>query len=55
MFLALLFFGVVTPTAWIMRAMGKDLLGLRRDPQAASYWVHRQPPGPDANTMHRQF
>jgi hypothetical protein len=53
--MALLFFTTVTPIALIMRARGKDPLRLRRDPDARSYWIERQPPGPMPDTMPRQF
>lgn len=53
--LALLFYGVVTPTGLILRALGKDPLRLRFDRGAASYWIPRKPPGPDAESMKNQF
>lgn len=53
--MGLLFFLTITPVALIMRARGKNLLTLKRDPAAASYWIHRQPPGPAPDTMRRQF
>lgn len=53
--MGLLFFATVTPIALIMRAVGKDPLRLRRDDAAASYWILRDPPGPDAESMRRQF
>ena len=53
--MALLFYGVVTPTALIMRLFGQDPLRLRFDPQAKSYWIERRPPGPDPQTMRHQF
>ncbi len=53
--LGLLFFLVVTPTAWLMRLAGKDPLRIRADPAAASYWVERDPPGPDPASMKKQF
>ena len=53
--MALLFYGVVTPTGLVMRMLGKDLLCLRRDPKAASYWVHREAPGPPPDSMKNQF
>ena len=53
--LALLFYTVVVPTGLIMRALGKDLLGLRRDRGAASYWIHRDPAGPQPESMRNQF
>ncbi len=52
---AALFYGVVTPVAWIARLAGKDLLRLRRDPAATSYWIERRPPGPAAGSMKQQF
>ncbi len=36
--LTLLFLLLVTPMGWILRLAGKDLLQLRRDPQARTYW-----------------
>jgi len=53
--MALLFFTTVTPIALIMRAMGKDPLRLRLDPNVPTYWIDRRPPGPSADTMPRQF
>lgn len=53
--MALLFYGVVLPTGLIMRAPGRDLLRIKRDPQASSYWIVRQPPGPAPETMKDQF
>jgi hypothetical protein len=53
--LGLLFFVVVTPTGWIMRALGKDMLRLRRDPAAASYWIERKPPGPAPDSLKDPF
>lgn len=53
--LGLLFFLTVTPTALIMRALGKDPLRLRMEPDAATYWIERTPPGPDPATMPKQF
>ena len=53
--MALLFYGTVLPTGLVMRMMGKDLLRLRRQPDADSYWIVRNPPGPAAETMKDQF
>jgi hypothetical protein len=53
--LGIMFFAVITPMGWLMRAMGKDLLRLRRDPDASSYWIERNPPGPAAETFKDQF
>jgi Saxitoxin biosynthesis operon protein SxtJ len=53
--LGLLFYVTVTPIALIMRLLGKDPLRLRRDPDAASYWIDRTPPGPGPESMTNQF
>jgi len=53
--MALLFYGTVLPTGLVMRAMGKDLLRLKREPDADSYWIVRAPPGPAPDTMKDQF
>ena len=53
--LAVIYFGVVTPTGLLRRALGKDPLGLKRDPDAESYWIVRKPPGPDRESMSNQF
>src|SRR5262245_46085967 len=53
--MALLFYGTVLPTGLIARAMGKDLLRLKREPDAASYWIVRTPAGPAPDTMEDQF
>jgi hypothetical protein len=39
----------------LMRLCGKDSLRLRREPDAASYWIEREPPGPPPETMRNQF
>jgi hypothetical protein len=53
--MALLFYGTVLPTGLVMRMMGRDLLRLKRQPGADSYWIVRQPPGPSPETMKDQF
>ena len=53
--MALLFYGTVWPTGLVMRAMGKDLLRLKREPNATSYWIVRTPPGPAPESMKDQF
>ena len=51
----LLFYTSVTPMGLLLRRYGKDLLRLRRDPNARSYWIERRPPGPAPETMRNQF
>ncbi len=53
--LGLLFYLAVTPTALILRLMGRDPLRLRLDRQASTYWISRQPPGPEPQSMRQQF
>ena len=52
--MGLLFYGAVTPTGLIMRAFGKDILGLRRN-DGPTYWRDRDPPGPATGSMKNQF
>jgi Saxitoxin biosynthesis operon protein SxtJ len=49
------FYLVFAPFGWLLRRMGKDFLQLRRAPDAASYWIPRQPPGPEPASMSKQF
>jgi hypothetical protein len=53
--LGLLFFLSIVPIGLIMRARGKDLLRLKFDRSARSYWIERNPPGPPPETMRKQF
>ena len=53
--MGLVFYLTVTPTAAIMRLLGKDPLRLKIDKSARSYWIERTPPGPAPETMSQQF
>ena len=53
--MGLVFFTTVVPIGLVLRAVGKDPLRLRREPAAASYWIRREPPGPEPDTMKQQF
>jgi hypothetical protein len=53
--LGIMFYLVVVPMGLLMRALGKDLLRLRRDAAAGSYWIKRDPPGPRPDSMSDQF
>jgi len=53
--MGLIFFGVVTPIALLARLRGVDPMRRRFDPGAKTYWIERDPPGPDPATMERQF
>jgi hypothetical protein len=52
--LMLLFLVVVTPMAVVMRLLGKRPLRLVPDPNAASYWIKREPQS-GSSTMRQQF
>lgn len=49
--MGLIFFVTITPIALYFRVSGKDQLRLKLDPDARSYWIDREPPGPDPKTM----
>jgi hypothetical protein len=44
--LTLTFFLVITPMGIVLRLIGKDLLGMRGDPDIATYWVPVEEDGP---------
>ena len=52
--MGLLFYGVMTPYAYVLRWLGKDLLRLHIDSSAESYWIERKPPGPAPEPIKRQ-
>ena len=53
--MGLLFYLSVVPIGIVMRLLGKDLLRLRLDKEAESYWIERKPPGPAPESMSNQF
>lgn len=53
--LGLLFFVTITPIGILMKLLGKDLLRLKFDKGAKSYWIERDPPGPPPESMSNQF
>jgi hypothetical protein len=53
--LGLIYLTTIVPIGLIMRAFGHDPLRLKSDPQAPTYWVKREPPGPAPETMIHQF
>jgi hypothetical protein len=53
--MGVIFFGLLTPVAAIMRLRGRDVLQRRFDPARESYWIRRDPPGPDGSSFPRQF
>jgi hypothetical protein len=51
----LIFVLSVVPTGLLLRLFGKDPLRLRRDTEANSYWIARDPPGPPPESLKDQF
>ncbi len=44
----------IIPTGLIRKMLGKDTLRLKK-PDVDSYWITREPPGPDGRSYERQF
>jgi len=40
--LAVLYFGMFVPIAWLMRVTGRRPLHLNRDPALSTYWIERE-------------
>ncbi len=53
--LGVIFYGIFAPTAWVMRLAGRDAMKRRFEPAARTYWVEREPPGPDPAGLPNQF
>ncbi|HUQ38308.1 MAG TPA: SxtJ family membrane protein [Aestuariivirga sp.] len=53
--LGAMFFLAITPMAFLMRAFGKTFLNLPFETNASTYWIDRVPPGPNAESVRRQF
>lgn len=51
--MAVMFYGAILPMALLLRMLGKDLLRLKREPEATSYWLTRTTPDP--GSMSKQF
>ena len=51
----LLFIVTIIPAGLIMRSVGHDPLRRRFDPDARSYWIARDPPGPPPDSLYNQF
>lgn len=53
--LGLVYLTSVAPVGLLMRMLGKDPLRRRFEPALKSYWIPRDPPGPRADSLPRQF
>jgi hypothetical protein len=53
--MGIIYYLVVTPIGLLLRLLGKDLLSLKWDKSAKSYWINRDPPGPEPESLKNQF
>ena len=53
--MGLIFYGAIVPMGAVLRLLGKDLLRLKWESDAKSYWIPREPPGPEPGSMSKQF
>ena len=53
--LALMYVLAIVVTGILIRPIGKDLLSLKLKPEASSYWIKRNPPGPEVKSLADQF
>jgi hypothetical protein len=51
--MSLLFYVTIMPIGLVMRLCGKDILNLRIDKDAPTYWIKREPA--DSDSMRNQF
>ena len=53
--LGLIFVFSVLTTGLVVRLLRKDVLALKQDPSAASYWVKRATPAPSPDSLRNQY
>jgi len=53
--LGLIFYVVITPFALVTRAFGRDVLQLKPEHKRTTYWIERDPSGPDPQSIKNQF
>jgi predicted membrane metal-binding protein len=53
--MGVIYFGIFTPVALVFRIKGRDALRRSFERDGATYWIDRTPPGPDGQTLPRQF
>ncbi len=51
----LIYITTIVPFGLGARLFGKDLLRMKFDPKQKSYWVERDPPGPEPKSLENQF
>jgi hypothetical protein len=52
--LLIMFYGLVTPVAWLFRIRGRDLLSRKPAPDRVTFWVPNEAPG-DVRSYFRQY
>ena len=53
--LGFIFFCCIVPIGFLMRLFGNDPLRRHFEPEAKSYWLVREPPGPARDSFKRQY
>jgi hypothetical protein len=53
--LGFIFYCCIVPIGFLMRQSGNDPLRRRFEPEAKSYWLVREPPGPPPQSFKRQY
>jgi hypothetical protein len=53
--LALMYVLAIVVTGVLIRLSGKDLLSLKLESEVGSYWIKRNPPGPEFKSLADQF
>lgn len=53
--LGVLFFLAITPYGWLMRRLGKGAIPVGFCKESETYWIKRDPPGPDPESLKDQF
>ena len=53
--LGLIFVFSVLTTGFVVRLFRKDVLALKQNPAAASYWVKRRTPAPSPDSLRNQY
>lgn len=53
--LGAIFYVILTPVGVLQRITGRDTMRRKTEPQAKSYWIRREPPGPPPESLRNQF
>lgn len=53
--MGIIFFGVFTPVALVMKAIGRDAMARKYEPAAPTYWKRRDPAGPADDSFRDLF